>query len=222
MIEAINIHKRFGEEEILKGISAKFERGKTNLIIGQSGSGKTVFLKCLIGLFTPNKGEICFDGKSILKMDDLLKLIRIEYETQGALKIKILKRFLEILLLEILRLQQHQNAPLSQNIHYQRFLQFKRDVKKYYQSEKGVQFYADKQFITTKTLNLAVRQIVDNSAKGFINDYIILMAKRLLINTTSTSREVAYELGFTEPTNFTKFFKTNVKLSPLMFQKSCQ
>ncbi len=70
MIEAINIYKRFGEEEILKGISAKFERGKTNLIIGQSGSGKTVFLKCLIGLFAPNKGEICFDGKSILKMDD--------------------------------------------------------------------------------------------------------------------------------------------------------
>ncbi len=70
MIEAINIHKRFGEEEILKGISAKFERGKTNLIIGQSGSGKTVFLKCLIGLFAPNEGEICFDGKSILKMDD--------------------------------------------------------------------------------------------------------------------------------------------------------
>ncbi len=70
MIEAINIHKRFGEEEILKGISATFERGKTNLIIGQSGSGKTVFLKCLIGLFTPDEGEICFDKKSILIMDD--------------------------------------------------------------------------------------------------------------------------------------------------------
>lgn len=70
MIKAINIHKKFGEEEVLKGITASFERGKTNLIIGQSGSGKTVFLKCLIGLFVPDEGEICFEDKSILKMDD--------------------------------------------------------------------------------------------------------------------------------------------------------
>ena len=63
MIEVKNIHKSFGEEEILKGIDAKFEKGKTNLIIGQSGSGKTVFLKCLLGLFKPEKGQILYNGK---------------------------------------------------------------------------------------------------------------------------------------------------------------
>lgn len=51
MIVVDNIHKSFGDAHILKGISATFEKGKTNLIIGQSGSGKTVFLKCLLGLF---------------------------------------------------------------------------------------------------------------------------------------------------------------------------
>lgn len=63
MIEVDNIYKSFGDSHILKGISTTFDTGKTNLIIGQSGSGKTVFLKCLLGLFTPEKGTICYDGK---------------------------------------------------------------------------------------------------------------------------------------------------------------
>jgi phospholipid/cholesterol/gamma-HCH transport system ATP-binding protein len=50
MIEVTNLHKSFGDAHILKGVTTSFEKGKTNLIIGQSGSGKTVFLKCLLGL----------------------------------------------------------------------------------------------------------------------------------------------------------------------------
>lgn len=63
MIEVKNLHKSFGNTEILKGISTTFEKGKTNLIIGQSGSGKTVFLKCLLGLFSYEEGSIAYDGK---------------------------------------------------------------------------------------------------------------------------------------------------------------
>ena len=63
MIEVKDIYKTFGDAPILKGISTFFEKGKTNLIIGQSGSGKTVFVKCLLGLFIPEKGTISYDGK---------------------------------------------------------------------------------------------------------------------------------------------------------------
>ncbi len=63
MIEVNNLHKSFGEVEVLKGISTSFEKGKTNLIIGQSGSGKTVFLKCLLGLFDYEAGTIAYNGK---------------------------------------------------------------------------------------------------------------------------------------------------------------
>ncbi|MAO16936.1 ATP-binding cassette domain-containing protein [Muricauda ruestringensis] len=63
MIEVDNIHKSFGENHVLKGISTIFEKGKTNLVIGQSGSGKTVFLKCLLGLFEPDEGNICYNGQ---------------------------------------------------------------------------------------------------------------------------------------------------------------
>ena len=51
MIEVKDIHKSFGDQHILKGVSATFHKGETSMIIGTSGSGKTVFLKCLLGLF---------------------------------------------------------------------------------------------------------------------------------------------------------------------------
>lgn len=63
MIEIKNIEKSFGDTQILKGISAVFEAGKTNLIIGQSGSGKTVLLKSLLGIYEVDKGTISFDGR---------------------------------------------------------------------------------------------------------------------------------------------------------------
>ena len=63
MIIVKDLYKSFGEAHILKGISATFEKGKTNLIIGASGSGKTVFIKCLLGLFPYEKGCISYDGK---------------------------------------------------------------------------------------------------------------------------------------------------------------
>lgn len=63
MIEVKNVEKSFGDSKVLKGISTVFETGKTNLIIGQSGSGKTVLLKSLLGIHTPEKGTISFDGR---------------------------------------------------------------------------------------------------------------------------------------------------------------
>lgn len=69
MIVVNDIHKRFGDVEVLKGISTSFEKGKTSLIIGQSGAGKTVFLKSLLGLHTPEEGTIIYDGKVNAEMD---------------------------------------------------------------------------------------------------------------------------------------------------------
>ncbi len=61
MIKVEDLHKGFNGEEILKGITTEFYQGKTNLIIGQSGSGKTVFMKCLLGLFSPEQGTIKYN-----------------------------------------------------------------------------------------------------------------------------------------------------------------
>jgi len=68
MIEIKNVSKSFGDKEILNDVSAIMETGKTNLIIGTSGSGKTVLQKCMVGLFEVDGGEIIFDGKSLTTM----------------------------------------------------------------------------------------------------------------------------------------------------------
>ena len=70
MIEVKDLHKSFGDAHILKGITTTFDKGKTNLIIGQSGSGKTVFLKCLLGLFNYEEGSIAYDGKIFAKLTE--------------------------------------------------------------------------------------------------------------------------------------------------------
>ena len=70
MIEVKNLHKSFGEAHILKGISQTFYQGKTNLIIGQSGSGKSVFLKCLLGLYDCEEGSIEYDGEVFANLSE--------------------------------------------------------------------------------------------------------------------------------------------------------
>lgn len=79
MIEVKNITKSFDEKTILHNVSATFYTGKTNLIIGQSGSGKTVLMKSIIGLIRPEEGEILYDGRDSMKMNSKqIKEIRKE------------------------------------------------------------------------------------------------------------------------------------------------
>ena len=68
MIELINIQKSFDGRQVLKGISTTFDNGKTNLIIGRSGSGKTVLMSCIVGLMKPDTGRVLYDGDDFLQM----------------------------------------------------------------------------------------------------------------------------------------------------------
>lgn len=68
MIQVKSISKSFEDKTVLEDISFTFENGKTNLIIGQSGSGKTVLMKCIVGLLTPEKGEVLYDNRDLLQM----------------------------------------------------------------------------------------------------------------------------------------------------------
>jgi len=68
MIEVKNLYKSFEGKEVLKDISTVFENGKTNLIIGRSGSGKTVLMKNLVGLLDPTSGQVLYDGRDFVRM----------------------------------------------------------------------------------------------------------------------------------------------------------
>jgi phospholipid/cholesterol/gamma-HCH transport system ATP-binding protein len=69
MIEVNGLHKSFGDKEVLKDINARFETGKTSLIIGASGSGKSTLTRCLVGLIDPNEGQVLYDGRDFLLMN---------------------------------------------------------------------------------------------------------------------------------------------------------
>lgn len=69
MIEIKSLYKSFEGRTVLNDINFTFHNGKTNLIIGQSGSGKTVLMKCLVGLLTPEKGEVLYDGRNLITMN---------------------------------------------------------------------------------------------------------------------------------------------------------
>lgn len=79
MIEVKNLRKSFGEKVVLEDVSTVMQPGKTNLIIGTSGSGKTVFMKCLVGLMRPDSGAIIYEGQDLMAIDDKnLKEIRTQ------------------------------------------------------------------------------------------------------------------------------------------------
>jgi len=79
MIEAKEVNKLFGGHHVLKNISCSFEKGKTNLIIGQSGSGKTVLMKCLVGLYEVDQGKIIYDDRNFSEMNfEQRKMLRQE------------------------------------------------------------------------------------------------------------------------------------------------
>lgn len=68
MIEVRNLNKSFGEKQVLKDFSFVFEKGKANLIIGESGTGKSVLIKCMVGLIIPESGEVLYDGEDFIHM----------------------------------------------------------------------------------------------------------------------------------------------------------
>ena len=104
MIEARNINKTFGDHHVLKNISCTFEKGKTNLIIGQSGSGKTVLMKCLVGLFEVDNGMVIYDGRNFSAMN---------FENRKSLRQEIGMLFQGGALFDMMNVEQNVMFPLN-------------------------------------------------------------------------------------------------------------
>lgn len=85
MIRVTNLKKSFGDEEVLKGITCEFEKGKTHAVVGNNGSGKSVFFKCICGFIEPTEGKIVVDGKVIGKDVDFPESLGLIIERPGFL-----------------------------------------------------------------------------------------------------------------------------------------
>ena len=100
--------------------------------------------------------------------------------------------------------KQYQTFSLQSNCKLEAFLNFKSLLELHYTESKNANFYAQKMNITYKHLNFMCKEIVDTTAKQFIDEFMIMEAKRKLINSAIQSTELAYSLGFEESTNFVK------------------
>lgn len=117
------------------------------------------------------------------------------------------------------QLKKHQTFHVKESGKFEMFLKFKTLLESNYQKSRNANFYAKQLNITYKHLNVISKEIVNSTAKQFIDEFIILEAKRQLINSTIKSTELAYLLGFEESTNFVKYFKKHTKLTPNNFKK---
>jgi AraC-like DNA-binding protein/quercetin dioxygenase-like cupin family protein len=130
----------------------------------------------------------------------------------------IVSALLELYLLKLKRNSLGQHEPNILPKHYHTFIQFKNLVESKYTETRNVLDYAQLMSISAKHLNHIVKEFTLNTAKTFIDDYVILEAKRDMVISDKSIKEVAFGCGFDEVTNFTKFFKKKMGISPKQYQ----
>jgi len=154
---------------------------------------------------------------------ELIRRSREEYKIfKDELTAEIMQSVLRIFLLMAERVRKSTNPNPVVGKYQTDFLQFHNLLQKHLLQERKVKFYADTMNISPKTLNRLCHEVVKQPVKSYINDMLILEIKRLLTNTSLSIKEIAFKSGFQEPTNFVKFFKKSVKLTPAGFRKQFQ
>ncbi|WP_282111587.1 AraC family transcriptional regulator [Maribacter stanieri] len=150
--------------------------------------------------------------------EDFLKELGIELRnTNTFAQINIVAALIDLYLL---RLERTTRTNIEQNNskHYPVFITFKNLVEENYIKTRNVKDYAEMLSMTTKHLNEVVKEFTLNTAKTFIDNYVVLEIKRAMVSTNRSFKEIAFDTGFDELTNFTKFFKKNMNLSPKEFR----
>lgn len=130
----------------------------------------------------------------------------------------IIAKLMELYLMKIERLS---DKAILENIdqnHYSIFLNFKNLVEQNYRDTRNVKDYAKELSISTKHLNTVVQSFTLNTVKVFIDQYVLLEIKRSIQSTNVSLKEIAFEVGFDEFTNFTKFFKKHTKITPKQYK----
>mgnify|MGYP000462594753 CR=1 FL=1 len=156
--------------------------------------------------------------------ETLFSLMETEYnKVNDPFQALILRNYLRTFMLEAERLRRKQNfTEVKKGPNLDFVIQFKNLLENHFKSEKTVSYYAKALNITEKRLNQAVSKILGLSPKQLIDERIMLEAKRLLAHTNESVKEIAFELGFEEPTNFVKYFKKHYPSTPVQFRVAVQ
>jgi len=160
------------------------------------------------------------DKKEFSDFTILIKQMESEYHTKDSFSSSITRSILHIIVTKLFRTKGKTGYLVERKKYISQFLEFQELVEQDCFKSKKVQYYAQKLGISTKTLNSILNDVVNNSAKAFIDETTILKIKRLLISTNHSIKEIAYIAGFSDSTNFFKYFKKFIGNSPEAFRQA--
>jgi AraC-like DNA-binding protein len=135
------------------------------------------------------------------------------------LKVELLHSALEIFLCLAERMRKDGKADDTDSPQHRTYFQFQKLLQQHVFETRQVSFYADQLSISSKTLNRITQQILGQTAKNHIHDFLIIEMKRLLMNTSLSIKEISYQSGFEETTNFVKYFKKRTDVTPTEFRE---
>lgn len=165
--------------------------------------------------FAAHRGPNFFQGKSFAHME---KLKGMFFKEKGGNKPYKLGAQLTLGLLSLAEAKAlHQSKP-AEGRTLELFRQFKQSLSDTFSHSRDAAFYAAHLSISYKHLNEVCKLVVNQTAKAYIDHFVILEAKRLLVASGQSVKEIAFAIGFEEPTNFVKFFKKHVSKTPLEFR----
>jgi AraC-like DNA-binding protein len=156
-----------------------------------------------------------------VQFDALLKLMLDETQTSNdEFQASILQKLLHNFMLFAERVRRKQGfTKLKKNADLDYVILFKDLLEENFKKQKQVNYYAKQIIISEKRLNQATTKVLGKSPKQIIDDRVLLEAKRILAYTNQSIKEIAYSLGFEEPTNFIKYFKKNSTITPTEFRE---
>ncbi|MFK7808103.1 MAG: helix-turn-helix domain-containing protein [Saprospiraceae bacterium] len=151
---------------------------------------------------------------------ELVSRMKEEYDSSDDwLTEEIILSSMKIFLMFAERIRRKRLQKKPRSVFHEAFIEFQKLLQDHIFKSRQVQFYAETMMMSTKKLNRITRDVMEKSAKEYINDFLILEIKRLLMNTSLSIKEISYQSGFEEPTNFVKYFKKQVGETPLGFRK---
>jgi len=163
--------------------------------------------------------KVQLSKEDFIEIKQIVQQIEKEYlEVKDAHSLEIVRSLLHVLITKLFRIKAKGNDIFENSKYISQFIHFQNLVETTCFENRKVSYYAKAMNVTPRTLNNITNSIIHKSAKAFINEILIVQIKRLLINTQLTINEIAYKVGFDEPTNLFKYFKKYTGSSPNSFR----
>ncbi|MBL6446619.1 helix-turn-helix domain-containing protein [Fulvivirga sp. 29W222] len=186
--------------------------------LSASGISQDFILKINLFKSYSDSPPIYLDDKTRATLEVIIKSLYVSYKEENAYKEEAVGAWLKLFLIECVSLCEKSQPPEVSATSCV-LIDFRKMVEKNFRKLHKVSEYAGLLFLTPKHLNQVVKNTIGCTAKDYIIDRIISEAKRLLIHTHETVKQIAITLGFKEPLHFNSFFKKKVGLTPLEFRK---